>query len=95
MMDSWMVPTLQQVDRSCVPALWITPIAAGQLACGLAQHALDAAAGQIRQAVGVEKGKAVFQRVLVAQAGGEGCGGDGVERERVGGALGGVALAGR
>ena len=57
----------------------VAPLAVGEFPRGLAQHALHTAAGQIRQAVGVEKGEAVFQRVLVAQAGGEGGGGEGFE----------------
>ena len=57
------------------------------------QHALDAAARQIGQAIGVEKGKAVFQRVLVAQARGEGRDGFGVQAEHVGQVAGQVGLA--
>ena len=43
----------------------------GQFFGGAAQHALEPAAGQIRQAVGVEEGEAVFQRMFVAEPGGE------------------------
>ena len=38
---------------------------------GAAQHALDAAAGQVGQAVGLQKGKAVFDGMLQTQAGGK------------------------
>ena len=62
----------------CAPAMRVAPVAFGQLARGLTHHALDAAAGQIGQPVGPEEGEAVFQRVLVAEAGGEGGGGSGI-----------------
>ncbi len=52
------------------------PFTTGQFLRSSTQHAFDATARQIGQAVGVEECKAVFQRVFVAQAGGEGgCGG--------------------
>ena len=61
------------------PALGFSPQAFGQLLGGAAYHALDARARQIGQTVGPEEGEAVFQRVFVAQAGGERGGGNGMQ----------------
>ncbi len=86
---------LQPVRRFGGPALRVAPVAAGQFARRLAQHALDAAAGQIGQAVRVEEGETVFQWVLIAQAGGERRDGGGAQREQVTGGCGEMSLAGR
>ena len=43
----------QKFDRVFAPAVPVAPFAPGQFACGLAQHAFDAAAGQAGKAVGI------------------------------------------
>src|SRR5690606_32992081 len=63
----------QQIAFVFTPAAVVAPLAGGQFPRCLAQYALDPSAGQIRQAVGVEESKAVFQGVFVPEAGAEGC----------------------
>ncbi len=67
------------------PAVSIAPFAGGEFSRRLVQYALDAGAGQVGQAVGIQEGKTVFQRVFITQAGRERGGGLGDELQGMSG----------
>ena len=66
-----------------VPAAGVPPLAAGQLLRCATHDAFDATPGQIRQSIGIEEGEAVLQWMLVAETGGEGRDGLGLQKQDI------------
>ncbi len=68
-------------NQVLAPTTIISPVTGSQLQGRLPHHALDSAAGKIGQAVWTEKGEAVFQWMLIAQARAEGGNRDGIHQK--------------